>query len=514
MSIEANTVARVPASVLIVGGGTAGWMCASLLQQAWGPQGTRVTLVESDAIGIIGVGEGSTPKMRRFFARLGIADHEWMPACNGTYKCGIRFPNWSTRPGYESYYHPFFTASDDGFIRSFYQNLVLRQHNIDTQANPDHYFLSNWVAKKRRAPLPAAKLGYQSDYAYHFDARLIGEFLRNWSTARGVAHLVDTVTAVTRDDGGNIGSVTTEKHGELRADLYIDCTGFASVLICKTLGVPFISYKDYLFNDRAVAMPTPLEDPASLPSETVSGAMKCGWAWKIPLTNRYGNGYVYSSDYLDEAGAEQELRTHLKLFDDKVEARHLKMRVGRLERTWERNCVAIGLAQGFIEPLEATALMIVQDTIENLISSLQGGDPERQRRDFNQKINRIYDSIRDYIYMHYKLNTRTDTAYWAAARDNATMSESVASILDVWDNGGDLLAEIKRQSAQMAYSLTSWFCILGGMGRFPRKPRRATHKHQAVDHEASRKACLELVKHFPDHRRVIDDMRREVAPAA
>lgn len=333
MSSDTNTSARVPTSVLIVGGGTAGWMCASLLQQAWGPQGTRVTLVESDAIGIIGVGEGSTPKMRRFFARLGIADHEWMPACNGTYKCGIRFPNWSTRPGYESYYHPFFTASDDGFIRSFYQNLVLRQHNIDTQANPDHYFLSNWVAKKRRAPLPAAKLGYQSDYAYHFDARLIGEFLRNWSTARGVEHLVDTVTAVTRDDGGNIGAVTTEKHGELRADLYIDCTGFASVLICKTLGVPFISYKDYLFNDRAVAMPTPLEDPASLPSETVSGAMKCGWAWKIPLTNRYGNGYVYSSDYLDEAGAEQELRTHLKLFDDKVDARHPKMRVGRLERT-------------------------------------------------------------------------------------------------------------------------------------------------------------------------------------
>jgi len=158
--------------------------------------------------------------------------------------------------------------------------------------------------------------------------------------------------------------------------------------------------------------------------------------------------------------------------------------------------------------------MIVQDTIENLIASLQGGDLARQRNDFNLKINRIYDSIRDYIYMHYKLNTRTDTAYWAAARDNATMSESVASILDVWDNGGDLLAEIKRQSAQMAYSPTSWFCILGGMGRFPRKPRRATHKHHAVDHEASRKACLDLVKHFPDHRQVIDGMRDDMAPAA
>lgn len=510
------TSVRVPSKVLIVGGGTAGWMCASLLQHAWSPQGTQVALVESDAIGIIGVGEGSTPKMRRFFEKLGIRDEEWMPACNGTYKCGIRFPHWSTRPGYESYYHPFFTASDDTFIRGFHQNVLLRQHNLDVQANPDHFFLSNWVAKKRRAPLPPARIGYMADYAYHFDARLIGEFLRHWSTSRGVEHYVDTVTSVERDTAGDIAGVVTERRGRLQADLYIDCTGFASLLICKALGVPFVSYRDFLFNDRAVAMPTPHEDPASLPSETLSSAMKCGWAWKIPLTNRYGNGYVYASDYLDEAAAERELREHIKCFDDKVEARHLKMRVGRLERTWERNCVAIGLAQGFVEPLEATALMIVQDTIENLIAAhAAGGELPRRQADFNLKVNRIYDAIRDYIYMHYKLNSRNDTDYWRAARDNLTVSDSVASILDVWDNGGDLLAEIKRQSAQMAYSPTSWFCILAGMGRFPRKPRRPTHKHHAVDHEAARKTCLALALQFPEHRSVLDRMREpSVAPAA
>lgn len=323
------------------------------------------------------------------------------------------------------------------------------------------------------------------------------------------------MTAVERREDGDIASVTTARRGPLDADLYVDCTGFASLLICKTLGVPFLSYKDYLFNDRAVAMPTPHEDPASLPSETVSLAMKFGWAWKIPLTNRYGNGYVYASDYLDEAAAERELREHLKCFDDKVEARHLKMRVGRVERSWERNCVAIGLAQGFVEPLEATALMIVQDTIENLIAAhATAGDGRRRRDEFNLKVNRIYDAIRDYLYMHYKLNSRSDTAYWIAARDNATMSDSVACILDVWDNGGDLLAEIKRQSAQMAYSPTSWFCILTGMGRFPKKPRKPTHKHKAVDHDAARKACLELVQQFPDHRSVLDGMRTRIAPAA
>lgn len=496
-----------PARILIVGGGTAGWMTAALLVNAWGSKGTQITLLESDSIGIIGVGEGATPKMRRFFQTLGLADHEWMPACNATYKCGIRFPQWSTRPGYESYYHPFFTMSDDASIRAFHHNVTLRQRNVDVQANPDWFFVSNWVAKKRCAPLPDPRSQFQTDYAYHFDARLIGDFLRQWSTARGVQHIVDTVTRVTQLENGDIAGVETEQHGAISADFFVDCTGFANLLSGKTLGVPFMSYKPWLFNDRAVAMPTPLDSPDTLPSETVSTAMKCGWVWKIPLTNRYGNGYVYSSDYIDETAAEQELRGHLQLRDDSVQARHLKMRVGRLARSWERNCVAVGLAQGFIEPLEATALMIVQDTIEHFISSFGGArDPERQRTAFNDKINRIYDSIRDYIQMHYKLNTREDTAYWIAARENPNVSDSVAAILETWDNGGDLLAEITRQRDQMAYSPTSWFCILGGMGRFPRKPKRATGKHQAVDPAAARKQCLDLIRYFPDHRQTVDRM--------
>ncbi len=503
-----------PRKILIVGGGTAGWMCAALMHHAWQGRGVKIALVESDTIGIIGVGEGSTPRMRRFFRKLGIRDEEWMPACNGTYKCGIRFPNWSTRHGYESYFHPFFTASDDDSIRSFYANLVLRQHNIDAAANPDHFFLSNWVAKKRLAPLPAAKLGYEADYAYHFDARLIGEFLRRWCTARGVEHVVDTVTSVHQTESGAIARLETGRHGSLDADLFVDCTGFASLLICKTLNVPFRPYRDYLFNDRAVAMPTPLENPRSLPAETLSTALKFGWAWKIPLTNRYGNGYLYASDFIDEAAAERELREHLKLFDDKVEARHLKMRVGRLERTWEQNCVAIGLAQGFIEPLEATALMIVQDTVEQFIATVErGGGAPRHRDEFNTRVNLIYDAIRDYIYMHYKLNTREDTAYWVAARDNATMSDSVAEILAVWDGGGDLLAEINRQSARMAYSPTSWMCILAGMGRFPRKPRRATRTYGVADHEEAQKACQQKLRFFPDHRSVVDAMREAAAVA-
>jgi tryptophan 6-halogenase len=463
---------RGPGRILIVGGGTAGWMTAISLAHAWLPLGAEITLLESDAIGIIGVGEGSTPKMRRFFQKFGIADADWMPHCNGTYKCGIRFPGWSTRPGFETYYHPFFSMSDDRFIRAFYQNMTLRQRNLDAHAHPDTYFISNYLAQHSRAPLPDAEVGYQSDYAFHFDARLIGDFLKTRSLALGVKHVVDTVTHVNKTENGELASVETAKHGPIAADFFIDCSGFASILICKTLDVPFKPYKEVLFNDRAVAMPTPHLDPKTLRSETLSTALKYGWVWKIPLTNRLGNGYVYSSDFVDAEGAERELRAHLKLPpDDQTEARHLKMRVGRLATAWAGNCLAIGLAQGFIEPLEATALMIVQDTVDNFIEHYQsGGFTPQPRAAFNDKINLIFDSVKDYVAMHYKLNSRNDTEYWTANRENPHVSDSVREILEVWDNGGDLLTEINRQSARMSYSPTSWCCILAGMGRFPRKP--------------------------------------------
>lgn len=499
-----------PGRILIVGGGTAGWMAAITMARAWIPLGAEITVLESDTIGIIGVGEGSTPKMRRFFAGLDLDDEAWMPHCNGTYKCGIRFPGWCTRPGYESYYHPFFSMSDDPFIRAFYQNMLLRQRNLDAHALPDTFFLSNYVARHSKAPLPAPAAGYQSDYAFHFDARLIGNFLKERSMALGVRHVVDTVSDVMQTPAGDISGVRTATHGIVEADFFVDCTGFAGIMIGRALGVPFKSYKDYLFNDRAVAMPTPHADPSLLRSETLSTALRFGWVWKIPLSNRVGNGYVYSSDYLDEEGAERELRAHLKLPEsDATEARHLKMRVGRLERSWERNCLAIGLAQGFIEPLEATALMIVQDTVENFIARYTEADFTPVGREaFNDKINLIFDSVRDYVYMHYKLNSRTDTPYWIAARENPHMSDSVREILEVWDGGGDLLTEINRQSQRMSYSPTSWFCILAGMARFPRKPPRKPRRDvPVIDPEGPRRACLEKLQYFPDHRAVVDAMR-------
>ena len=503
---------ETPGRILIVGGGTAGWMAAALMAHAWAGRGAEITLLESDVIGIIGVGEGSTPKMRRFFDKLGVPEAEWMPRCNATYKCGIRFPAWSTRKGFESYYHPFFAAQDDATIRAFFNNLSLRNRNFDVAAHPDAFFVSNYLAENRRAPVPEGGQ-YQTDYAYHFDATLIGELLKEKSMAMGVRHLVDTVTSVARDEAGPIRAVETEKHGTVEADFFVDCTGFAGLLLQKTLGVPFQSFSDILFNDRAVALPTPVEADGTLPSETVSTALKCGWVWKIPLQNRFGNGYVYSSRFLSEDEAEQELRAHIGLENDPAPARHLKMRVGRVDRPWAENCLAVGLSQGFVEPLEATALMIVQDTIENFIGAFEaGGFGPGKREEFNTRVNKIFDGVKDYIFMHYKLNSRTDTDYWIENRENENLSDVVREVLAVWKKGGDLLEVLKARSGDLVYSPTSWFCILAGMGHFPRRPKKPKPNQQISDLKAIHAYCADLATRFPDHRQAMDRMLSD-APA-
>lgn len=446
--------------------------------------------------------------MGRFFEGLGIPESEWMPACNATYKCGIRFPGWSTRPGYQSYYHPFFTLADKDFVQTFFHNVELRRKkNVKVHAHPDAFFVSHYLSSGRFAPVARGGSDYQTDYAYHFDAARIGEFLKEKSQALGVEHMIDTVNKVNRAENGNIESLETDDHGSVAADFFVDCTGFASLLIGKTLGVPYHSYSDTLLNDRAVALPTEL-DQDSLPSQTISTALKHGWAWKIPLTNRFGRGYVYSSDYCDEDSAEQEMREHIGQNDENIEARHLKMRIGRVERAWENNCLAVGLSQGFIEPLEATALMIVQDTLENFIARFeQDHFTDANRQVFNDKVNLICDGVRDYIFMHYKLNSRGDTKYWQDNRHNKHTPDFVRELLTTWDKGMDVLGLLQANSERLVYSHTSWICMLAGMGRFPAQPKKVKPSQQYADPAIVQQHCEQRLQNFPDHQATIRNMQ-------
>jgi len=418
-------------NIVILGGGTAGWMAANLLQKRWRQKGVNITVVESPDIGIIGVGEGSTPLLKEFFDSLDISESEWMPQCNATYKNGISFNNWSTVSGYESYFHPFPCSLDFATFGLLYKYTALRRSGVDVLAHPNRFSLMAGLTQKKLAPLPAENFPFHFQYGYHFDSVLIGKFLRGKAKESGVSHIEGTVETVEQDSDGNIKALKLKNGDILSGDFFIDCSGFASILLQRTLKVPFLSFSENLFNDSAVALPTEIE--ADAPVETLSTALTNGWAWKIPLTNRFGNGYVFSSQYCSPDEAETELRAHLGVLDSDVEARHLKMKVGRAQESWSKNCLAVGLSQGFIEPLEATALQFVYSTIDQFAQALeQGGFTNEHREAFNEQMNANFEGIRDYIVLHYKTNSRSDSQYWIDNRENQKISENLRAMIECW----------------------------------------------------------------------------------
>jgi tryptophan 6-halogenase len=492
---------------VVLGGGTAGWMAACSIAKAW-PQ-HKVTVVESPDIGIIGVGEGSTPQLKAFFDTLGLAESEWMPKCNATYKAGISFHGWSERPGFESYFHPFHTQLDSFTEPQFAFHTRARRTGRDVFAHPDRFFLPARIAAERRAPIAPANFPFQIGYGYHFDAVLVGRVLRGHATTKlNVVHLERTVSEVMLDEDGNVGSLRVEGGEAIVGDFFVDCSGFRGAIIQKALNEPFIPFAENLFNDRAVAMPTP-NDEGDPPSETRATALSSGWAWRIPLTNRAGNGYVYSSRYVDADAAETELRRHLGLLNSDVEARHLQMNVGRIERSWVKNCLAVGLSQGFIEPLEATALHIVQATVEGFIQAFEdGGLTDKHAAAFNENISRRYDGIRDYIVAHYRMNQRSDSDYWRDNAANQNLSDNLKSVMTAWFTGADLSAEIHDLDIGRYYNSLSWHCLFAGYGTFPPDAKlvaSATGLDVAdlnqIDHFIS--GC---VQNFPSHSAALGNL--------
>jgi hypothetical protein len=469
---QPNPHAQVPPTmrkIVIVGGGSAGWMAAMTLAQSLLPKGVEIVVLESPMVGIIGVGEGSTPWLRGFFDSLGIEETEWMPACHATYKCGITFDGWSTKPGFESYFHPFASMLDNLTMTQFVHNAKARVNGVNLHAHPNRFFIAATLADQHLAPKPSRNFPFDIWYGYHFDAVLLGQFLQKKAIERGVQHKSCHVKQVQLNERGDIASVVTADGETIAADFFVDCTGFAGLMIQQALKTPFVNFSSNLFNDAAIAMPTPIGE--DIPSQTVSTAMKNGWAWKIPLTHRFGNGYVYSSAFCSADQAEHELREHLGLLDSPTEARHLKMKVGRVTKHWNRNCLAVGLSQGFIEPLEATALLFIQRTVSNFVQYVEAGDiSEPAQARFNQWINDLFEGTRDYIVTHYKTNSRSDTEYWRANASNANLSEPLQQLFGLWMSGKSITTDVGRQTLGKGYPVFSWYCILSGMGIFPDIP--------------------------------------------
>src|SRR5258705_1410544 len=251
--------------IVIVGGGSAGWMTALIFARSLLPKGVEITVVESPTVGIIGVGEGSTPWLRGFFDSLGIEEAEWMPACNATYKCGITFDGWSTKPGFKSYFHPFASMLDNLTMTQFVHNADARVNGAQLHAHPNRFFIATRLARGHLAPKAAEHFPFDIWHGYHFDSVLLGQFLHKKALQRGVRYLTAHVTHANLDEHGAIASLGTREGPAIAGDLFVDCTGFAGLLITQALKTPFVSFAENLFNDAAIAMPTPIGD--TVPSQ-------------------------------------------------------------------------------------------------------------------------------------------------------------------------------------------------------------------------------------------------------
>ncbi|WP_433257666.1 tryptophan halogenase family protein [Streptosporangium sp. CA-135522] len=508
--------------IVIAGGGTAGWMTASYLQASLGEQ-VSITLVESPAISTIGVGEATFSTIRHFFSYIGLEEHEWMPACNATYKLGIRFRNWR-HPGHD-FYHPFERLGVlDGYSMAewwlrcgptdrFDRDCFIIANLCDAMRSPHAL---NGELFEAQADEPAsggrttmAEEDRQYPYAYHFDAALLADFLMRRSTGQGVHRVVDSITECLRDENGIAGLVTKE-HGTIEGDLYIDCTGFRGLLINQALEEPFVSFQEYLPNDRAVALrvPTDIERDGIQPYTTAT-AMDAGWMWTIPLFGRNGMGYVYSEQFSTPEEAERKLREMAGPAAQDLEANHIRMRIGRSRNSWVKNCVAIGLSSGFVEPLESTGIFFIQHGIEQLVKHLPGGTPDPVLVEhYNQLVARCIDGICEFLAFHYYTAARRDNDYWKATKERALPGD-LAERVKLWQS--------KLPDAGSIYPYYhgfepySYISLIMGMGGVPVRQRPVLDlldsKQAEAEFESIRRRSDQAVAGLPSQYEYFAHMR-------
>ena len=455
-----SVINSIPKKINILGGGTAGWMAASLFHKAWDYKGTEILLIESDVISKIGVGEGSTPSLRLFFNHLGISEQEWMPECNATYKCGISFPGWTSKddPAYAdfpAYIHPFYSQADWKTGNAFMHNARLRRQGFDVPAHPDDYWLQSYLAKHFKGPIASQQLRYEMDYGYHFDSALVGSFLKKRLLNKGLNHLVDTVSDVKLNDSGKISSVITKNNGTQSADIFIDCSGFKRLLIGNK---QFKSYENNLLVNRALTFN--IKDK-EVNNYTHARAMNNGWMWEIPLQERKGCGYVFSDNHTTPDEAHKEIE---ETIGQSVEIqKDIKFNSGRIDNVWFKNILSTGLSSGFVEPLEATSIHMTVVQINHFIEQYFTETMDikgKQQEQYNEDIRVIWDDIKDFIQLHYQ-TPRQDTLFWKDA-SSATMSDTLKDRLDIWKGRMPRYVDYGRNNF---YELgnTLWYQILIGM---------------------------------------------------
>ena len=509
--------------IVIVGGGTAGWLSANVLQRtlsASPDSQLAITLIESSDIPTVGVGEATLPTLPALFQFLGISESEFMTECNATFKLGIKFVNWSglkNRSGDDVFWHPFglkqYTSGN--FVPDSQLWLSRMLDGTGTTSYARDCFAEVRCCEALKAPRSIIEQDYRApvQYAYHLDAGKLAEFLKKRAIANGVVHIVDNVQQVVQDNRGFIDHLICKGTGTLPGDLFLDCSGFSGLLINKTLNEPFESYSKYLPCDSAIAMQVPHSEDAVINPYTTSTALSNGWVWNTPLTNRDGSGYVYDSQFTTPESAEQELRKHVGESAHNIDARHLKMRVGKTKHAWVKNCVSIGLSSGFIEPLESTGIYLIEIALEHLIHNFPTKSCEPAIvSNFNKKMDIQYREIRDFLILHYCTTQREDSPFWKYCKHHEKIPDSLQEQLDLWKV---MWPNNKRPGLGPLFPDYSYTCILAGMQRWPQQSLPLLHYRNAdsatttLDRIAQHSE--QLLKTLPDHTYYLNAKRQQQA---
>ena len=446
--------------IVIVGGGTAGWMAAAAFTSLLDRRDHDIVLVESDEIGTVGVGEATIPPLQAFNHMVGIDEDQFLAASQGTFKLGIEFVGWGAEG--ERYFHPFGPHGQDYRGVHFHQ-LYLRESRLRELPDIGQWSMSGVAAELGRfvrpapdAPMPLPQLGY----AFHFDAGLYAKFLRAHSERGGVRRIEGKIVDVrTGGESGHVEAVQLASGETIEGELFIDCSGFRGLLIEEKLGTGYEDWSHWLPCDRAAAVPTRLSGPPD--PFTRSTARSAGWQWRIPLQHRMGNGLVYSSAHLDRGQAEELLLANLES-EPLAEPRHLSFTAGRRRLAWNANVVSLGLSSGFIEPLESTSIHLIQSGIAKLIALF----PDRrfsaaERDEYNRQMQDVFEDVRDFIILHYKATRRQDSDFWNYCR-TMDIPDKLAAKLELWRSKG----RIFREGAEL-FATPSWVAVLFGQGIVP-----------------------------------------------
>jgi len=508
--------------VVIAGGGSAGWLTAGVIAAdhcAAAGSGLQVTVIESPDVGPIGVGEGTWPTMRDTLRRIGVRESDFLRECDASFKQGSRFNRWRDGADGDYYFHPF--VLPQGYTET---NLVagwLQRHaNVpfaDLVSFQPHLCVQNKAPKQAATPEFAAV----ANYAYHLDAGKFGMFLRKHCTERlGVRLMLDHIVGIESHPNGDIAALQTRSQGPLAADLFVDCTGLQSLLLGRHYQAPFVSQKHVLFNDSALALQVPYPDDNSpIASQTVSTAQSSGWIWDIGLPTRRGIGHVYSSAHISDDQAEAELRRYVEQVAGAANsgtARKLTFEPGYRQHFWHRNCVAIGLSAGFIEPLEASALALVELSAAMLSDQMPATREAMDivARRFNDSFTYRWERVIDFLKLHYVLSRRTTSAFW---RDNlapASVPDRLSELLVLWRHQPPSRYDLHR--IEEVFPSASYQYVLYGMGFRP-EPPAATRRADDADRADGffREAATltgKMLAALPTNRELITHIKRHGLP--